>query len=212
MEWPACPIGYKLPGLAAKPAATIGSWSQKSRTLTRLSFPRKRESRLQAVAREQLLAKLPRAIQYGQTILSAVDVLVAAFRSSEGASRQLLLAALDSRLTLLLTVPLVLEYEAVLTRPESLQALSRTSAKISSVLDALTACGHPVKLRFHWRPQLPDPDDEMVLEAAVNGGADLVVTFDLRHFESPAKNFGVQAVLPRDAFLILRGRGSYEKE
>jgi predicted nucleic acid-binding protein len=47
------------------------------------------------------------------------DVMVAAMRSSEGASRQLLLGALDRRFELLLSVPLILEYEAVLTSPRA---------------------------------------------------------------------------------------------
>src|ERR1700687_4511009 len=95
------------------------------------------------------------------------DVVVAAMRSDRGASRQLLLAALDRRITLLASVPLMLEYEAVLTRPEHLKAIGLGAEEVNVVLDAWAAVIEPVRLRFLWRPRLRDPADEMVLATAV---------------------------------------------
>ena len=132
------------------------------------------------------------------------DVVVAAFRSDKGASRQILLAALDRRFELLLSVPLILEYEAVLTRPEHLAACGLTSAEIGKVLDDLAAVARPVKLAFRWRPQLPDPDDDMVLETAVNGNADAIVTFNQNDFLPGSKTFSCAVVLPGDALRQLR--------
>ena len=66
-------------------------------------------------------------------------------------------------------MPLIIEYEAVLTRPEHLDASGLTSRQVNEVLDALVKVSIPVPLRFLWRPQLKDPADEMVLETAVNG-------------------------------------------
>ena len=66
-------------------------------------------------------------------------VVVAAMRSDRGASRQLLLAALDRRIAMLASVPLMLEYEAVLTRPEHLEAIGLRAEEIYDVLDALAA-------------------------------------------------------------------------
>lgn len=82
---------------------------------------------------------------------------------------------------MLVSVPLMLEYEAVLTRPEHLQASGLTSEQVNHVLDALAKVLIPVRLRFLWRPRLKDIADEMVLETAVNGRADRLVTFNLRH-------------------------------
>jgi predicted nucleic acid-binding protein len=90
------------------------------------------------------------------------DVMVAALRSDRGASRQLLLAALDRRFELLLSVPLVLEYEAVLTRPQHLAACGLSRSEVGRVLDDLAAVARPVRLAFRWRPRLSDPDDDMV--------------------------------------------------
>lgn len=128
------------------------------------------------------------------------DVIVAAFHSDQGASRQLLLAALDRRFVMLISVPLMLEYEAVLTRPEHLVAAGITAADANTVLDALAAVSQPVQLPFFWRPRLKDPGDEMVLETAVNGAADCLVTFNLKHLGEAALEFGLRAVKPGEAW------------
>jgi putative PIN family toxin of toxin-antitoxin system len=128
------------------------------------------------------------------------DVLVAAFRSDQGASRQLLLAALDRRFVMLVSVPLMLEYEAVLTRQEHLTAAGITADDVNTVLDALAAVIEPVRLAFLWRPRLKGAADEMVLETAVNGTANRLVTFNLKHLGEAALEFGVRAMRPGEAW------------
>jgi predicted nucleic acid-binding protein len=120
-------------------------------------------------------------------------VMVAAIRSDAGASRWLLRAALEQRrrLTLLVSVPLLMEYEAVMTRAEHLKASGLSMAEIGALLDAVAAVAEPVRLAYLWRPTLPDVDDDMVLEAAVNGRAHGIVTFNLNDFISPARRFGI---------------------
>jgi predicted nucleic acid-binding protein len=129
--------------------------------------------------------------------------MVAALRSNAGVSRQLLVSALGKRFELLLSVPLMLEYEAVLKRPGHLRAAGATHDDIDAILDALAAVGTPVITNFTWRPELSDPADEMVLETAVNGRADLIVTFNLTHLRHGARKFGIRAVRPPEAFSIL---------
>ena len=130
--------------------------------------------------------------------------MVAALRSAAGASRRLLLTALDRKVELLVSVPLMVEYEAVLTRPEHLEASGLTVADVNGVLDGIAAVGVPVRLRFLWRPQLRDVNDEMVLETAVNGHAEVLVTFNIRHLAAAAKRFGIRALQPRDAWKEVR--------
>jgi putative PIN family toxin of toxin-antitoxin system len=132
------------------------------------------------------------------------DVLVAALRSDRGASRQLLLAALDRRFELLLSVPLILEYEAVLTRPQHLTAGGLTSADVNHVLDDLAAVARPVRLAFRWRPRLSDPDDDMVLETAINGNGSAIVTFNQGHFAAGIKGFDFVVILPAMALQQIR--------
>lgn len=124
------------------------------------------------------------------------DVLVAAFRSAAGASRQVLQAARARRFKLLLSVPLMLEYESVLTRPEHLAACAATREDVEAVLDELAFVGTPVELVIRTRPSLPDPDDEMVLETAINGQADAIITFNDRHFMTAAARFACSVLRP----------------
>jgi len=127
------------------------------------------------------------------------DVLVAALRSDQGASRQLLLAALDRRFVMLVSVPLMLEYEAVLTREERLAAAGIPANDADTVLNALAAVVEPVRLSFLWRPRLKDAAAEMVLETAVSGMADRLVTFNLKLLGKAALEFGVRALRPGKA-------------
>jgi putative PIN family toxin of toxin-antitoxin system len=136
------------------------------------------------------------------------DVLVAALPSNRGASRQLLLGALDYRFELLLSVPLMLEYEAVPTRPYQLAASGLTGAEVERVLDDLASVAKQVRLAFRWRPRLSDPNDDMVLETAVNGNANAIVTFNQRDFEETSKNFHCAVILPGAALQRIRRSSS----
>lgn len=130
--------------------------------------------------------------------------MVAVLRSSTGASRRLLLAALRRRVSLLVSVPLMLEYEAVLTRRVHMDAAGVTGNDIATLLDAIAAVSTPVRPAFLWRPTLRptlrDTDDDMVLEVAVNGGADALVTFNGRDFALGADRFDLDVWTPARAW------------
>lgn len=98
---------------------------------------------------------------------------------------------------MLASVPLFLEYEAVLTRPEHLLAARLTVPAVMGFLDHFAGLVEPVRLHYLWRPQLSDVADEMVLETAINGRADCIVTFNIGHF-TPAPRFGVGIVTPAE--------------
>ena len=132
------------------------------------------------------------------------DVMVAALRSDRGASRQLLLSALNGQFELLISVPLMLEYESVLTRSEHLTASGLTAAEVEKVLDDVVAIARPVRLAFRWRPRLLDPDDDMVLETAVNGNASAIVTFNQRDFVATASDFDCGVIVPATALERIR--------
>jgi putative PIN family toxin of toxin-antitoxin system len=132
------------------------------------------------------------------------DVLVAAFRSDACASRQVLEAARARRFNLLLSVPLMLEYESVLTRPEHLAVSGASREDVSAVLDELASVAKRVELVIRARPLLSDPNDEMVLETAINGRADAIVTFNERDFRPVAARFRCLVVRPGE---IVRGLG-----
>jgi predicted nucleic acid-binding protein len=101
--------------------------------------------------------------------------------------------------TLPASLPLALEYEAVLSRQEHRLAAGLSDREVEIFVTAVLAMAEPVTTHFLWRPQLRDAADEMVLEAAVNGRADGLVTFNLRHFGSFPAQFGIEILVPSAA-------------
>jgi putative PIN family toxin of toxin-antitoxin system len=124
------------------------------------------------------------------------SVVIAAFRSRHGASSRLLRLVALGRIRPLVTTALFLEYESVLKRPEQRLACGMSIRAVERVLAALAAACEPVEVRFRWRPQLADPGDELVLEAAVNGRADALVTHNIRDFGAAAPRFGLWVASP----------------
>lgn len=132
------------------------------------------------------------------------DVVIAAMRSPNGASAAILAAAMEGDVTLVVNVPLALEYEATCSAAEHRLAAGLAEREVQAFLDGLIALAEPVESHFLWRPRLRDPDDEMVLEAAVNGRADAIVTFNTRYFGDVPSEFGVSLLKPADALARLR--------
>jgi|HubBroStandDraft_3_1064219.scaffolds.fasta_scaffold146353_2 putative PIN family toxin of toxin-antitoxin system len=126
-------------------------------------------------------------------------VIGAALRSDTGASRELLEAARARTFELVLSVPLLLEYEAVLTRPEHAAEHRISTAGIAALVDELAFIGKKVILGIRTRPQLWDANDEMVLETALTGQADAIVTFNVRDFLRAAARFGLSVIKPSEA-------------
>ena len=141
----------------------------------------------------------------GRAVLDT-DVIVAAVRSDRGASRIHLIAALQRRYPTLASVPLMLQYESVLTRAEHLAAAGISAADVEVLLDAIAVVAEPIRISYLWRPLLPDPDDDLVLETAVNGRANVVVTFNRRDFEPAALRFALEVITPAEAVRRLETR------
>ena len=140
-------------------------------------------------------------MSYSRCVRLVLDtnIVVSGLRSPSGASAALLDRVLSGAFTLLLSVALALEYEAAAKDPEQLIASGLSEAEVSTVLTSLCAAAEPVYCWFLWRPQLRDPADEMVLETAINGFADGLVSFNLRHFGRAAARFGIPMLSPQQA-------------
>lgn len=132
------------------------------------------------------------------------DAVVAAMRSPRGASAAIIRAVRRNEATLLLSVPLAMEYEAVCRRVEHRVEAELSDREVEIFLDAIIAMAEPVRTHFLWRPQLRDPNDEMVLEAAVNGRADALVTFNVRDYGDSGSRFGVEVLLPAEAIARIK--------
>ena len=130
-------------------------------------------------------------------IVLDTSILVAGLRSRSGASNELLRRVARGRLTALATPALFLEYEEVLLRPEQRSSHGLSGHQVERFLAALASTIEPVTVHIAWRPQLRDPSDEMVLEAAINGRANAIATFNVRDF-TPAGRFGVSVLRPSE--------------
>jgi predicted nucleic acid-binding protein len=132
------------------------------------------------------------------------NVLVAGTRSRLGASFRLLHLWEAKQFMVPASVPLFLEYEAVLKRSEHLSASKLTEDDIDSLLREWAMWVEPVTLHYLWRPQLTDANDELILETAVNGMSQAIVTFNESDFAKAASRFDLQVWSPADALKRLR--------
>jgi putative PIN family toxin of toxin-antitoxin system len=133
-----------------------------------------------------------------ERIVLDTSVVVAALRTRWGAGNAVLRLVGNRQLVLLATPPLFLEYEDVLKRPEQRLAHGLSLEEIDEFLAELAALIEPVELHFQWRPQVRDPNDEMVLEAAINGQADALVTYNVADFASAGERFRIPVIRPGD--------------
>lgn len=127
------------------------------------------------------------------------NVLIAALRSSSGASYQILLAADRGDFEMALSVPLLAEYDDVSTRPDS--GITIPAAAVDAIIRRLAMVAHKQQIYFLWRPLLPDPKDDMVLEVAIASGSSHIVTFNRKDLRL-ASQFGI-VVLPPAEFIRL---------
>jgi putative PIN family toxin of toxin-antitoxin system len=121
------------------------------------------------------------------------NVLVAALRSRRGASFRLIELLRAGTFEIAISVPLAVEYEAVLTQQAASLGLRHTEVRM--IVDYLCAVGKRQRIHFLWRPLLRDPNDEFVLEVAVAASCQYIVTHNIRDFAG-AERLGVNIVRP----------------
>lgn len=128
-------------------------------------------------------------------IVIDTNVLVAGLRSRNGRSFKLLNLIGKGQFNINLSIPLLLEYEDVLTR--QLPHLFSTKSDIADLLDYYCAVGREHKIYYLWRPTLRDPSDEMLLELAVKASCDCIITFNKRDFIG-SEQFGIALYTPSE--------------
>jgi putative PIN family toxin of toxin-antitoxin system len=126
-------------------------------------------------------------------VLLDTNVLVAGLRSRNGAAFRLLSLVGTGHFQICLTVPVVLEYETVLL--DHVEQLYLTAADVGDLLDYFCSVAKHQEVYYLWRPYLKDPKDDLVLEAAVAGGCEAIITYNRRDFAG-AENFGVRILTP----------------
>lgn len=131
------------------------------------------------------------------TLILDTNVIVSALRSSRGASYRLVQLLDQGVFEIGLTAPLVFEYEAVCKRLAG--ATPITAEDVDRFVDYLCRVGKRSVVHFQVRPNLTDPDDEMVLEAAIASGSDWIVTHNVRDLAGGSSRYGVEVLTPADA-------------
>ena len=101
---------------------------------------------------------------------------------------------MKKRVQPVMSAALLFEYEDVLKRDS--RTLGLTDAEINILLDAFCALCSMHKIHYLWRPFLPDPKDDHILELAVASGAKTITTFNRKNFKK-VEEFGVEALSPK---------------
>lgn len=137
-------------------------------------------------------------------IVLDTSVIIAGVLSQQGASHQILTRLITQEFINLMSVPLFMEYEAVLKRPNMIIKHGLNLNEIDILLSVLAKHSKKVHLHYLWRPQLHDPQDEMVLETAVNGIAKAIVTFNIKDFKPVENSFNLELWTPAQFLHYLR--------
>ncbi len=133
-------------------------------------------------------------------VILDTNVILAAMRSRTGASHRLLLTIGHSRWQSVVTPALMYEYEDVARRPGNAPELS--SQDITNILNLIYQESHRQLVWFSWRPLSSDPGDDVILEAAIAGGCDFVVSFNQRHLRA-SREFGIEILKPADLLKLI---------
>ena len=117
--------------------------------------------------------------------------LVAAVRSSDGAAGEVVRMIFREELVPLMDLKLGLEYRDVALRAAHVRASALSKREIVELIEAMEAFAEPVEVVMKTRPLSSDPNDDMILDLAINGQAEALVTSNRKHFAKAGKRFGI---------------------
>lgn len=128
-------------------------------------------------------------------IILDTNVLYAGLYSADGASHQVLRAIERGQVQIVVSTTLLFEYEDILTRKQAELGLS--DQQIEAILDNLCQLSDHQNVYYLWRPWLPDPKDDHILEVAVASRTTRIVTHNLKDFKGIEQTFGIRAIPPK---------------
>jgi len=144
---------------------------------------------------------------YKMRVVPDTNIFVSALKSNIGASYAIISQLPSEQFRIVLSIPLYVEYQDVLTRPEHKSGIS-TTEEILAFLRYICSIAHRQRIFFLWRPFLRDPKDDMLPEIAVASQSRYIVTHNLRDFKGVEKHFGVMPVTPGKFLNIIRSQQS----
>ena len=131
-------------------------------------------------------------------IVLDTNVLVSGLLQPYGPSGQIVRLVASGELVLCYDPRVLAEYREVLLRKK----FSFDPERIDALLEEIRASGIPVAAR-PLAVRLSDPDDEPFLEIAQSGGAQCLVTGNLKHYPAEARQ-GVEVHSPRSFIELFR--------
>ncbi len=126
-------------------------------------------------------------------IVIDTNVFVSALKNNTGASWYLIRLIGKNKFETNISVPLMLEYEAVARR--FLDQTNLTISDLDDILDYICSASNKHRITYLWRPFLKDPKDDLVLELAVKSRSANILTFNRKDFYNISQ-FGITAVTP----------------
>jgi putative PIN family toxin of toxin-antitoxin system len=139
-------------------------------------------------------------------IVLDTTVVVSAIRSGSGASAEVIRLVAIGQLTLLLDFKLICEYREVVMRPQHITASGMTVRDAEAILTMLESVATPVLVLVKPRPLSQDRDDDMVIDIAINGHADAIVTNNFKGFRAASTRFGIRVLTPKELLIALKNR------
>ena len=140
-------------------------------------------------------------------VILDTNIFVSALKSNKGASYALISQLPSDMFQIALSIPLYVEYQDVLTRPEHMTGVSKVE-DILAFLRYICSIAHKQQIFFLWRPWLNDPKDDMVLEVAVASQSRYIITYNLKDFKGVKEHFGITPVTPGKFLKIMRNEKS----
>ena len=147
---------------------------------------------------------MPPVVPSPVRIVLDTSSLITALRSNRGAASEVLRLVLSEDLTILIDYKIAAEYRDVALRPEHLAASRQTHGKILTLIEVLEELAEPIQVSVKPRPLSNDPNDDMILDVAINGRANALVTQNAKHFSTPGKQYGIQVLSPVEFLTALR--------
>src|SRR5437016_4187566 len=138
------------------------------------------------------------------SVVLDTNVVISALRSRRGASFAIL-HRIGRGWVPLISAALILEYEAVGKREA--QRLKIPESTVEAIVRAFCFVGRETDIHFRLRPVLPDSGDEFLLELAVAGRADAIITHNVRHFAG-VERFGIRVMTPREFLKTIEEEGT----
>ena len=149
-----------------------------------------------------ILAAIYAIIQLmGQTIVIDTSVMVSALIGRRGGSRQVLRKCLLGEYKPLISNALFQEYEGVTSRNRIESTTPLNDTEIRELLNAFYGVCYWVPVYFLWRPNLPDENDNFLIELALAGNSNIIVTNNVKDLKGAELTFDALEILRPEQLL-----------